>query len=38
MNEHTPMIVSVGRENFSTVQAGGFIDGIRVLPNRLRIF
>lgn len=38
MGAITPMIVSVGRENFSTVQAGGFIDGIRVLPNRLRVF
>lgn len=33
-----PVIVSVGRERFPAVQADGFIYGIRVLANRLRIF
>ena len=33
-----PVVVSVGRERLPTIQAGGFIEGIRVLPNRLRVF
>ena len=32
------VVVSVGRERLPTIQAGGFIEGIRVLPNRLRVF
>ena len=32
------MIVSVGREGFPAVQAGGFIECLRALPNRLRVF
>ena len=32
------VIVSVGREGFSAVQAGGFIKRLRALANRLRIF
>ena len=38
MGAVAPVIVSVGRESFPAVQAGGFINGIRVLANRLRIF
>ena len=38
MGAIAPVIVSVGREHFPAVQTGGPIDGIRVLPNRLRIF
>ena len=33
-----PVTVSVGREHLPAVQTGGPIDGIRVLPNRLRVF
>jgi len=35
MGAIAPVIVAVGRERFSAVQAGGFIECFRVLPNRL---
>ena len=38
MGAIAPVIVSVGREGFPAVQAGGFIERLRALANRLRIF
>lgn len=33
-----PVTVSVGREHLSTVQASAFVERLRALPNRLRVF
>ena len=38
MGAIAPVIVSVGREHFPAVQTGGFIEYLRALANRLRIF
>jgi len=38
MGTVAPVIVSVSREHFPAIQAGGFIYGIRILTNRLRVF
>jgi len=38
MGAVAPVIVSVGRKHFPAVQASGFINSIRALPNRLRVF
>lgn len=33
-----PVTVSVGREHLPAVQAGAFVERLRALPNRLRVF
>ena len=33
-----PVTVSVGREHLPAIQAGAFVERLRALPNRLRVF
>ena len=38
MGAIAPVIVSVGREHLPAIQAGAFVERLRALPNRLRVF